>query len=232
MLRLRQIALVAADLESAEADLASTLGLERCFRDPGVAAFGLHNALFPIGDRFLEIVSPTQGGTTAGRLLDKRGGDGGYMVILQTDDLAPVRERIAEHGVRLVYEATAPTIVGLHLHPADVGSAILSIDACEQPAEWPWAGPVWRDHRRDGVVTDLVGVELQADDPAATAKRWAAVLGRTAVDATVDLDDAQIRFVADLDGRGPGVSAISVMAADRSRAGTSVRSVGTRIDFV
>ncbi len=58
MLRLRQVAVVAADLAAAEKDVVDTLGLERCFRDPGVGAFGLRNALFPMGDQFLEIVSP------------------------------------------------------------------------------------------------------------------------------------------------------------------------------
>ena len=73
--------MVAADLEAAEQRITDELGLELCYRDPGVGVFGLRNALFPIGDKLLEVVSPTQEGTTAGRFLDKRGGDGGYMVI-------------------------------------------------------------------------------------------------------------------------------------------------------
>lgn len=237
MLRLRQVALVANDLQTTEAELGDALGLERCFRDPGVAEFGLHNALFPIGDRFLEIVSPTRPGTTAGRQLERRNGDGGYMVILQTDDLGPFRERFDDLGVRIVHEAVATGIVGLHLHPSDLGSAIVSIDRADDPAEWPWAGPVWRDFQRDAVTSDLVGVELQADDPAATAQRWAAALGRSITTSgdgavVIELDDATLRFVADTDGRGPGVSAIDVVAADRSQAGTIIERVGTRINFV
>ncbi|MEI6419565.1 MAG: VOC family protein, partial [Sphingomonadales bacterium] len=67
MIRLRQVALVARDLETAVGELCSRLGLTVCFHDPGVAAFGLHNALMTIGDQFLEVVAPTQPGTTAGR---------------------------------------------------------------------------------------------------------------------------------------------------------------------
>jgi catechol 2,3-dioxygenase-like lactoylglutathione lyase family enzyme len=233
MLRLRQVALVARDLPAAEAAITSALGLELCFRDPGVGEFGLRNALYPVGDRFLEVVSPVEEGTTAGRLLDKRGGDGGYMVIFQTDDLDGLRRRLDGAGVRIVYEAKGQGIVGLHLHPKDVGGAIVSVDRSDQPAEWHWAGPQWRDHVRTGVVTDLVGVEVQADDPAATAARWAAVLGRPVTGGTtVEVDDATIAFVEASDGRGPGVAAVHLSAADRSRAGERLELVGTTVRLV
>ena len=96
MKSIRQIAFVARDLEPVEAHLTAVLGVDVCFRDPGVGEFGLHNALWPIGHRFLEVVSPTQAGTSAGRFLDRRGGDGGYMVITQADSYethAAVRQR-------------------------------------------------------------------------------------------------------------------------------------------
>ena len=64
------------------------------YDDPGVGKYGVRNAVFPIGDTFLEVVSPKQPGTTAERLLQKRGGDGGYMVILQVDDLRKGPSRV------------------------------------------------------------------------------------------------------------------------------------------
>ena len=78
-LRLRQIALVARELAPIEKDLIDVLGIEVCFRDPGVAHFGLENALFPIGNQLLEVVAPVQENTAGGRYLERRGGDGGYM---------------------------------------------------------------------------------------------------------------------------------------------------------
>ena len=96
MIRLRQVALVARDLDAVVGELCEHLGLTVCFHDPGVAAFGLRNALMMIGDQFLEVVSPTQPGTTAGRLLDKRNGDGGYMAIYEVDDLDSIVGRTAE----------------------------------------------------------------------------------------------------------------------------------------
>ena len=216
--RLRQIVMVAADLEAAELRVESELGVELCYRDPGVAAFGLRNALFPIGDKLLEIVSPTQPGTTAGRLLDKRGGDGGYMVILEVDDLDALRRRFEQVGARLVYEAVGEGIVGLHLHPADVGGAILSLVQADTWGEWPWAGPVWRDHVRDGVVSEVLAVTIEATDPAAMAARWGEVIGRDVVDNTIALDEGEIRFVPAA-GRGDGVAGFTLRASGPQHAG-------------
>jgi len=217
-MRLRQIVMVAADLEQVERQIESELGVELCFRDPGVAAFGLHNALFPIGDKLLEVVSPTQAGTTAGRLLDKRGGDGGYMVILEVDDSDEVRQRLDAAGVRIVFEAQEKGVIGLHLHPADVGGAILSLDRTDVWGEWPWAGPVWRDHVRTGTVTDVLAVEIEAADPPAMAARWAEVLGRPVSDNAIALDEGSIRFVR-AGSRGEGVVGFDLRAASADAAG-------------
>jgi len=100
-MRLRQIALVAKDLAAARADISAVLGIDYAFDDPGVGKYGLRNAVFPIGDTFLEVVSPKEPGTTAGRLLEKRGGDGGYMVILQVDDLAQALGRVKDASARI-----------------------------------------------------------------------------------------------------------------------------------
>ena len=56
-MRLRQIALVAQELDPVVENLCAVLGIEVGFNDPGVAAFGLHNAVMPVGDTVLEVVS-------------------------------------------------------------------------------------------------------------------------------------------------------------------------------
>ena len=215
-IRLRQIVIVAADLAAAEARIQNELAVELCYRDPGVAHFGLKNALFPIGDQLLEVVSPVEEGTTAGRFLDKRGGDGGYMVIFEIDDLSEMRANIAAAGARIVYEAKTDGIIGIHLHPADVGGAILSVDQTESWGEWPWAGPDWRDHRRTERVVGVEAVVIAANDPQAMAARWSAVLGvRATVDGdgvTVATDDGRIDFVP-AGERGEGVDGFVLRAA-------------------
>lgn len=205
--------MVAADLDAAEQRIAEELGIELCFRDPGVAEFGLRNALFPIGEQFLEVVSPTEPETAAGRQLERREGDSGYMVIVEVDDLAPVRQRLEALDTRVVFEASVPGIVGLHLHPADVGGAILSIDETETWGEWPWAGPNWRDHVQKGRVEAVLAVTIEARDPAAMAQRWAGVLDCSVHNDVVVLPEGgEIRFVLASD-RGEGVTGFTLFAS-------------------
>lgn len=230
-MRLRQVALVAADLDPVEQQIQDQLGVELCFRDPGVGEYGLHNGLFPIGDKFLEVVAPTEDGTTAGRLLDKRGGDGGYMVLLQVDDLTGFEERLADLGVRIVSRPTGAGIVGRHLHPKDIGGAIVSIDETDDWDEWGWAGPTWREHVRTDVVLDLIGVTVQSSDPDAMAARWSEVLDRPVLDGaipTIELDEGEIEFVPDSDGRGDGISVFTVRATDENLRVADVGGVQVR----
>ncbi len=212
-MRIRQIALVANELEPVVETLCKVLDLEVCFRDPGIDLFGLHNALMPVGDTFLEVVSPIQEGTTAGRLLERRGGDGGYMVILQTEDLDAHRKQLAELGVRIVWEHALDDIATLHLHPKDVGGAILSLDVADPPSSWRWAGPVWEEHRRTETTCWIGGVQIQTSDPRATADHWSRIVGFPVIDGAdggydIPLEAGCLRFVPDLDGRGDGVAAV------------------------
>lgn len=231
--RLRQVALVASDLEGSVSSLCEALGVETCFKDPGVGEFGLDNYLMPIGDTFLEVVSPTRDGTTAGRYIERRGGDGGYMAIFQLDDLGAARSRVADMGIRVVWQHDAPDMSGTHLHPADVAGAIVSLDHAEPVSEWKWAGPDWRDHVKADTAGEICGLDVQTDRPAELAEVWAGVLGVERDDSVVIVNpDQVIRFVAPDDGRPEGIRGFDVTAADPSRAGTEVEVVGVRVRFV
>ena len=233
--RLRQIALVAAELEPAVASLCEHLGVEVCFRDPGVGEFGLVNALMVIGDQFLEVVCPQRPGTTAGRLLDKRGGDGGYMVIVQAADRAELdrlRARLPDLGVRVVWQADHERISGTHLHPKDIGGAIVSVDAAEPAASWAWAGDEWQQHVRTDVVSAICGVVIGAHEPTAMAARWADVLHVPMLgDTAVALADCAVSFVP-AGPRGEGLDALELTATDRSTAGTSATIAGIELRLV
>ena len=102
-LRLRQICLVASQLEPMIETLTSVFGLAVGHRDPGLDIFGLENALLPVGNSFLEVVAPIQKQTAAERYLKRRKGNGGYMVITQCEDLQPRQQHVEKLGIRLVH---------------------------------------------------------------------------------------------------------------------------------
>lgn len=224
-LRLRQIALVASDLEAVLADLRVVLGLDVAYRDPHIGALGLHNVILPVGGQFLEIVSPIRDGTTAGRYLDRRVGDGGYMVITQCDDHPPRRAHVEALGIRIVGQFDDDGFTDIQLHPADTGGSLLEIDEQEGgealDGRWSPAGPTWHAAVRTEVVSAITAAELQCDDPGKVAARWSEIveidLCRRDGVPTLPLDGATIRFVPVTDGRGEGLGGIDLQVVDGDR---------------
>lgn len=246
-LRIRQIVLAARDLESTVEQLQKLFALQVAYRDPMVAEFGLHNALMPIGDHFLEVVSPTRAGTAAGRLLDRRG-DSGYMLILQTDDFDRDRTRFDRLGVRIVWQAAYPDIRAAHLHPKDIGGAIVSVDQPTPAHSWRWAGPDWQRFVSRAAPQTVLGVEIETHEPQLVAERWAEVLalgGPEKVDHTwrLSVTAGELRFV-EAGPRGDGIGAFTLAVANPdalvaaaqthgiATAGRSVTLCGTRFNLV
>ncbi len=191
-MRLRQAVLAAADLDAVVAELSSRLGLRAPFADPGVGHFGLRNAVFCLGDTFLEVVSPVQSDTAAGRLIERRGGDCGYMTMFQLDDLAAARGRVRDLGIREVFEVALDDMAEVHLHPADMRGAIVSLSEPTPPEAWRWGGPEWAER---SAPVELFGATIAVADPVAVAARWQTVLGGS-------LESAGIEIVADEGDRG------------------------------
>jgi hypothetical protein len=220
MLRLRQIAMVAPELPSIELATCHVLAAPVCYRDPGVGKYGLSNALWALNGTFIEALAPIQANTTAGRYMDRRGGPTGYMVILDTDDLGPVRDRLAEQDVRIVEDLSVGderlNATALHLHPRDTGGCLLSIDRhgpdTSLMGSYAWAGSDWQRHARGNLA--ISGAVLTCTDPGATAARWAAILRRPAdrrvAGWRITLDNATLDFAAITDATGEGLAAIRI----------------------
>jgi hypothetical protein len=229
-MKLRQCVFVATDLENSRDELCDILGIEVAFRDPGVAKWGLVNVVCPTGTDFLEIVSPSQTGTSAGRYIDRRKGDGGYMVILQVADALAERKRVTGLGVRAVAQKDLLEYVYTHFHPSDTSGVLLSIDQTIAPPGidpglwWPPAAGDWQKHSRSDVTNGLAGVEIQSDDADKTAAHWSRLLNRPVEGDIIRLDDdGEIRFVPIADGRGPGISAFDIRVKDRERVVAAAR---------
>ncbi len=241
-LRLRQICLVAGELEPAVEKICRVFGVEVCERSPGVARHGLVNAVMPFGSTFMEVVAPMPGkapaDTTAGRYLQRIGGDGGYMVILDSDDALRWRAHLEAVNVRVAQKLEYPTYKASQMHPKDVGGTLMSIGhdtgGDDLWGDWHAARKDWKKFVHIERVTAIDGVEMQSDDPQRLAKRWGEVLVRPAnTDATglhLYLDNARVHFVEDTNGRGETMSALTIQVADKRAILAAAADCGLRTE--
>ena len=181
-MRLRQVALAAEALEPARTQLFELLGLQDDFLDEGVAEFGLTNSVMALGDSFLEIVAPTRGDTAAGRALGRRGVSAcGYMALFQVDDYAAFDAHAEALDLRKVWEAERDEVSACHIHPKDIGGAIVSFDEMRPAEDWVWGGPDWRE-RRASEVTGIAGCTLCSPSHANLAASWSRVMQIAPID--------------------------------------------------
>ena len=228
---IRQIVMVSGLRDPIVNDLCELFNFEVAFNDPGVAHFGLENAVIPIGTDFLEVVSPVEENTTAGRYLNKRGGDGGYMIIIQVDKFEDSQKLVNDYNIKTVWETDLPKAKAMHLHPKQMGGAILSLDWMEPKESWKWAGPNW-EKNISGPIKGIDGVEIQSDDPELMLNTWLRVLGDVERDHEnkILLDNTWIKFSQAIDGRGPGISAFSLKAENSNEIIERAQNLGFMVD--
>ena len=225
-IHLRQLCLVANELETVVEQLTHILGINVCHIDQGVEKYGLRNVLFPIGTDFLELVAPLHADTAAGRYLQKMGGDAGYMVIVQTDNRATqieARQRAIDAGIRIAHEEDRTSWSFCQLHPADMVTAFLDIEWDQQQEFsgcWhPAGGHNWKEFVDQKVCKEIIGVELRSDRSGSVKGIWKKVLGEGNVlddgEHSLRLSNATLRFVELSDTRNPGLSGIDLRVNDK-----------------
>jgi hypothetical protein len=203
MMRLRQVALASRRLDAVVSELHAAFGLKVAYNDPHIIHYGLRNAVLPAGKSFIEVVEPVRADASAGRFLDRCGGDAGYMLILQTDDAARETARVEALGVRVVDRLENREYRASHFHPADFGGVLVSFDQQLTSADlladfgdWMPAGPDWRAARTDRVEA-LESVTIACADPKAMALRWSGLLDAPiAGDTRLLLERGEICFEA------------------------------------
>lgn len=216
-LRLRQICLVAPHLAPAETAITDVLGLAVCYRDPAVGKYGLENALWPVGDMFLEVVAPTQADTAAGRFLEKSNGRGGYMVIFDCSDTARRAAHARAIGVRVIADHTHGAYTGVQLHPRDCRAAMIEFNHTKggdaDPALYAPAGPGcdWQSARRTDRTRAIRRIELSSSDPAGLGAHWATIIERPVKDGDMAFAEASLRFVQ---GDEESLAALEIAVSD------------------
>jgi hypothetical protein len=225
--RLRQAVVAAVDLDATCASLEQHLGVHDPFHDLGVGHFGLANAVFTLGDTFIEVVSPTQEDTAAGRQISRAGGDCGYMCMFELADETATRERVAAAGARLVHDNSHPDIVDLHLHPKDVPGAIVALNVTRPEGSWRWGGPTWKGTVPSHGPGGLRGLTVAVHDPSAVAALWAGLLGvpvdgtRIALDGGrqdiefVDVPPTEVERIVEVRAVAPGHAGDATIAGVR-----------------
>jgi hypothetical protein len=222
--RMRQICLVANRLDTLAADFKAVLGLNVCFRDPGVGKYGLENMLMPVGPSFLEVVAPTRPGTAGGRYIERRGSDGGYMVICQVPENDSYRARCEKIGVRIANTIDYAEYNEIQLHPRDSGGAMLSfgVQKSHGAEDWHPANQHATGQQPSGRAKGFVAAEAQSDDPARLAERWGAIYDAPVKQAgkafELALADATLRIVQSTDGRPEGLGGLDIATSDKQGA--------------
>jgi hypothetical protein len=222
---LRQVGFATLDHAAAVRTATELLALGPGFGDPLLAELGLADFTAPVGPAtFVEVLAPVTPDHPVARWLGKVGGSSGWVLSTQVPSLDGVKERAAEHGVRVAVETQAMGRDIIQLHPLDVG-VLLELDAFLPRDGWFW------DHlpaaqaaqaARTGKADDILAVDVAVAgprDPAAMARTWAAIIGieppvATADGAALAFGRRTIRFVPARGGR-TGIVAVDVHATDR-----------------
>lgn len=255
-LRLRQPVLVARNKDETVATLKTVFGLVPVHGSGDLSAYdlpqwgpmsdggrkilaqlGVENLIFAVGSDFIEVMFPTRDDGTTVAFMDRRGGDTGYMIVLQTDDVGHYEARARDEGVRISHKAAFVHYEDIHLHPRDCGGALLSM-AKHLPynvagGAWYPAGMAWQGMPQSAAVSAVVGVELLSPDAQALAARWGRLLGKS-VERNGDqwiirIDDAVLRFGPTSSDQKEGFYGLDLKVADRARIEQGVREAGLAI---
>ena len=235
-MRLRQIAFIAHEIAPVADQLGQVFGLKVGFRDPGVEVFGLKNVVMPVGGEFLEVLEPFRDDASGARYLARRGGDAGYMVILQDADALAHRTRLEAAGMRVIAKSPDRRYQFTHFHPGDCAGVLMSINSVvgdagwrDSRSDWPPAGPDWRGFESQTSL-GIASVTIQARDPVAAAERWSMLLAEPARRAgsamEIALDPGLIRFVEPVDADGTGVVGLDIVVRDPAAAFDAARRLG------
>jgi len=234
-MRLRQICLVAPQLEPVIGDIAAIMGLSVCYRDGNVAKYGLENALLPVDTILLEVVAPFREGTAAGRFLDKTSGRGGYMAIFCCDDPDAYGQRANDIGVRTANVITHASYHGVQLHPRDCRAAFIEFNHTEGSDDvlgpYPPGGPGWQKSIRKDTTLALTGVAMESPEPEVLAAHWGKLIdvaaGKNASgEPELRLPNASFRF---LKGASDLMSGLTFKVVDIAKVRDAAKAKGCKV---
>jgi len=222
--RLRQICLVANDLPRVIGDTEAIFGVKLAYQDPHVRRYGLANALFPFGLAFIEVVSPVEADTAAGRFLERSNGVGGYMAIFNCSDPERRGRQANTLGVRTAHTIDHPRFRAVQLHPRDCRAAMIEFDQSEGEEDLrgpyhPAGGNGWMKAISTEVTRRLIEIVIESPNPGDIGQHWSRILEKPFAPndegGRIEVDMTAIRFAKGPDSR-EALRTLLIEVADRA----------------
>ena len=222
--RLRQICLVANDLPRVIGDTEAIFGVKLAYQDPHVRRYGLANALFPFGLAFIEVVSPVEADTAAGRFLERSNGVGGYMAIFNCSDPERRGRQANTLGVRTAHTIDHPGFRAVQLHPRDCRAAMIEFDRSEGEEDLrgpyhPAGGNGWMKAISTEVTRRLIEIVIESPNPGDIGQHWSRILEKPFAPndegGRIEVDMTAIRFAKGPDSR-EALRTLVIEVADRA----------------
>ena len=229
--RLRHYVIATHDRDFVCDQLYEFLGLPATPKGPGpdkTVAYGFYSTMMRIGTTMLEVVQPARPDFHLHDWFARRGGDGGYMLVLQTYDGKALVARAKAENLKLNRDQL---FQGQHQVQFDEGRFGTFFEFYQYAPEEDWWGrPLTGPYSDARVAVDVSGCDVAVEDPTGVAAQAARVfLGRQEGNA-VHFLDRSVRFVP---AKGPrGLVAIDLQARQKDRVGDWARIAGVQFRLV
>lgn len=225
---IRHYVMATSNLETVSAELQDFLQVPQGFRHDMSEALGFRNEMMKIGDTMLELVQPVKPDHRLHRWLKERGGDGGYMIVLQTFDAEAFRERCAAEKLRLTRDMQFRGQDMIQLDPKRFGTHFETYKYT-LPNGW-WGDPNGRDYGKSRRAAEIVAAEVAVEEPAGIAAQIGRIFLSPVSGQSVEFVDKTVRFVPP-DPPWRGLVGLDFQAIDRADVGQKQVICGVECAF-
>lgn len=230
--RIRHYVLATTDMEFVNAQLYEFFGLPPTKKREGpgpTEKYGFYSTMMRIGDTMLEVVEPIADDHHLHGWFAQHGGDGGYMVVMQTFSADGLRRRAAAEGLELTRDMTFQGQQMIQFNFRHFGT---HFELYEYTPEDGWWGDPSSDRYSDArVVSGVTGCDVAVADPDAIAAQAARLFLGRQEGRTVHFEDRYVNFIEPKAGT-TGLTAIDMRARESVRVGDWANICGVKIRLV
>lgn len=197
---------------------------------PGVTEkFGFYSTMMRVGTTMIEVVQPVKPDHHLGKWFEERGGDGGYMVVMQTFDADALKARAAAEQLKITRDMP---FMGQHMIQFDYKHFGTHFELYKYTPEdnW-WGNPLTGPYSDARVVSDIVGSDVAVENPQAIAAQTARLFLGKQEGTKVHFGDRTVNFV-EAKGQWRGLVALELKAREPARVGDWARIGGVQFRLV